>query len=82
MRKHLKNLVLLLFLLFAAGGSSQSYPHDKAWIANDKFAEAQRIYDTTGSLDLTEDALDKAPTWQRAEINEALYRLKKLYRLD
>ena len=81
MRKHLRNLALLLLLLLAVG-CSQSYPHDKAWVSDEKFGEAQRIYDTTGSLNLTEKALDKAPTWQRAEINEALYRLKKLKRLE
>ena len=72
-------LLLALSLFASACGA---YSNGKTWIPNLKYDVAQEIYDETGSLKLTEEKLRDDPTWSRAEINEAVYRLQKKYRLE
>ncbi|NQU43409.1 hypothetical protein HQ520_08985 [bacterium] len=51
------------------------------YISDSKYEMARTAYDQTNSLLLTENRLREL-NWQRAEINEALYRLKKEYGLE
>lgn len=74
--------ILLLALLLTATLGCSLYRNDRMWISEEKYATARSAYDTTGSLALTEEALRESHVWQRAQINEAIYRLKKEYRLD
>jgi len=79
-RKRLIPFALLFILLATACGSL--YPGDRMWISDEMYEQARGVYDTTGSLDLTEKGLRENPIWLRPEINEAIYRLKKQYRLQ
>lgn len=78
--RHLLNCLLLTLLLTAA--SCARYENEKIYIPDEKYTLAKVIYDTTNSLDLTEKALRDNPQWNRGEINEAVYRLRKQYRLE
>ena len=72
------SLTALLALAILGAAGCASFQNDRAWIPKSKFTDAKRIYDTTGSLALTEQALRENPTWQRGEVNEAVYRLRKI----
>jgi hypothetical protein len=76
-----RTAVLLVGLLLCATGCAL-YRNDRMWIPDARYEAARAVYDETGSLTLTEDKLRADPTWQRGEINEATYRLKKQYRLE
>ena len=79
MRKSIAGLMLAASLLAAGCGL---YQKDKAWVSEEKYTQASALFDTTGSLALTEKSLRENPTWLDAEINEALYRLKKERNLE
>ena len=71
---------LIFFLLASA---CQVYePGERAYISDYRYETVQEIYDTTGSLELTREALREDATWSQPEINEAIYRLKKQYQLE
>jgi hypothetical protein len=72
--------VVALALVSAAGCSV--WRNDRMWIPEPKFEEARHIYDRTGSLALTEKALSENPQWQRGEVNQAVYRLRKINHLE
>ena len=74
-------MVLLALAMVSAAGCS-AWRNDRMWIPETKFEEARRVYDTTGSLALTEKALEENPIWQRGEVNEAIYRLRKINHLE
>ncbi len=78
-RKCLAAVVCILALAVSACGL---FRNDRMYISDPKYEEARKIYDKTGSLALTEQMLLDSHTWQRGEINEALYRLQKQYRLE
>jgi len=74
--------LLLLSVLLAPIFSCSLYRNDRMWIPDKKYEVARKTYDNTNSLALTEQALRESHEWQRAEINEAIYRLKKQYLLE
>jgi len=75
----LRSLSICLLTLLLSGCSI--YRNDRMWISDDQYQVAQAIYDKSGSLELTREELKKI-YWRHAEINEAVYRLKKLYHLE
>lgn len=75
-------LMTVLALLLALAAGCAAWRNDRMWIPEQKFEEARRVYDTTGSLSLTEKALSENPTWQHGEVNEAVYRLRKINHLE
>lgn len=80
-------LVLPLFV----GGCScfQTIPRDPAavcagdrcYIEDAQFVEADRLYSRYGSLVLVERHLREKLQWRPCEVNEALYRLRKVHSL-
>lgn len=80
--KKVSYLVLAALAALALSACSGMYPNDKMWISQEKFAEAKTIYDATDSLALTRERLLESPTWRVPEANEAVYRLRKFYRLE
>ncbi|MFW6303505.1 MAG: hypothetical protein ACOC2L_02695 [Candidatus Sumerlaeota bacterium] len=81
MRKALLSLTILTCILFSS--ACQIYePGERAYISDYRYETVQDIYDTTGSLELTRESLREDPTWSQAEINEAIYRLKKQYQIE
>ena len=74
-------ILLLVALLLSATGCAV-YRADRTWIPEQKCEEARKVYDQTGSLALTEKVLRESDNWQRAEMNEAIYRLKKEHNLE
>jgi len=73
--------VFALLLAAALFVGCALYRQDKMYISDSKYEMARTAYDQTNSLLLTENRLREL-NWQRAEINEALYRLKKEYGLE
>ncbi len=51
---------------------------DRCYIEDSQFAFADQLYDRVGSLQLVDQELCKFYQWKRCEINEALYRLRKV----
>ena len=79
----MKNTLLAAIAgLILLGSACSLYRNDRMWIPDKKFEEAQKVYDQMGSLDLTRKTLWESHNWQRPEINEAIYRLEKLYALE
>ena len=80
----LKTLCLALAVVLVAlvCASCALYRNDKMYVSDVKYEEARKIYDETGSLDLTRQKLVESETWRRAEINEAMYRLRKQHHLE
>jgi hypothetical protein len=74
-------LIVLLALATLTLAACSLYRQDRAWISDDKYRVARDEYNKTGSLLLTELELERLH-WGGAEVNEAIYRLKKQYRLD
>lgn len=54
---------------------------DKCYIEDAMFVKADRLYSNLGSISLVEKHLCEIEQWRRCEINEALYRLKKVHNL-
>lgn len=54
---------------------------DRCYIEDSQFAFADQLYDKVGSVQLVEQELCKVYEWKRCEINEALYRLRKVHDL-
>ena len=80
MRKHL--ILFALLLALCAGGCALNSRSDRAWISKEKYEQAVGVYNKTGSLALLEKGLSESPVWTRAEINQAIYRLRKEYHLE
>jgi len=74
--------LLLFVLLTLTVACASMYPNDTVWISNEQFDTAKTIYSQTSSLVLTRQQLEADPTWSPAEINQAIYRLQKLYRVE
>ena len=54
---------------------------DRCYIEDSQFAFADQLYDKTGALHLVEKELCEFYEWKRCEVNEALYRLRKVHDL-
>lgn len=54
---------------------------DRCFIEDSQFVYADQLYDRTGSLQLVEQELTNVYQWKACEINEALYRLRKVHDL-
>lgn len=54
---------------------------DRCYIEDSQFAFADQLYDRVGTLQLVESELTKFYQWKPCEINEALYRLRKVHDL-
>jgi len=54
---------------------------DRCYIEDSQFAFADQLYDKVGSLQLVERELCDYYQWKPCEINEALYRLRKVHDL-
>lgn len=54
---------------------------DRCYIEDSQFAFADQLYDRVGSLQLVDQELCNFYEWKRCEINEALYRLRKVHDL-
>jgi hypothetical protein len=74
--------VASLLALLAPTLACSLYRNDKAWIPEQKYAQAKRVYNETNSLEQTKTVLRDSHNWTRPEINEAEYRLKKEFRLE
>jgi hypothetical protein len=68
--------------LLILGGCMGWRSQDRMWISKEKYEYAERIYNQTNSLDLTEKQLRDDPMWQQSQINEAKYRLIKKFHLE
>jgi hypothetical protein len=75
-------ILLVLLAALCVGGCVLNSTSDRAWISEDKYEQASGVYNKTGSLALTEKGLSESPLWDQAEINQAIYRLKKAYHLE
>ncbi|HBF35049.1 TPA: hypothetical protein DDW35_10865 [Candidatus Sumerlaeota bacterium] len=71
-------LLILISLTFAA---CNSFDGDKVYIPDTQYETAKRIYNETGSVQLTAGRL-KELHWRSGEINEAVYRLTKQYEIN
>ena len=54
---------------------------DRCYIEDSQFVFADQMYDRMGSLQLVEQELCNVYEWRQCEINEALYRLRKVHDL-
>lgn len=54
---------------------------DRCYIEDSQFAFADQMYDRVGSLQLVEQELKSYYQWKPCEINEAVYRLRKVHDL-
>ncbi len=79
--RSIRMCVLGMVLLILAGCMGWRR-QDRMWISQEKYAIAERIYNETNSLDLTEKRLRDDPMWQQPQINEAKYRLIKKFHLE
>ena len=72
---------LFLIFIFLIGLSCSWYRYDRCWISDARFQAVQQLYDQTGSLDIVIQTL-RDERWRRCEIDEAVYRLKKVHHLE
>jgi hypothetical protein len=56
------------------------YP-DRCYIEDSQFVRADQLYSRLGSLQLVQDQLCNVYQWKPCEINEALYRIRKVHDL-
>ena len=71
----------LLLFIFLISLSCSWYQDERCWIGDTRFLAVQQLYDKTGSLDIVIQTLnDKG--WKKCEVNEAVYRLKKVNHLE
>jgi len=54
---------------------------DRCYIEDSQFVRADQLYSRLGSLQLVQDQLCNVYQWKPCEINEALYRLRKVHDL-
>ena len=54
---------------------------DRCFIENEQFIIADRLYAKCGSILLLEKQLREELQWRNCEVNEAVYRLKKVHSL-
>ena len=71
-------LILIIFLISL---SCSWHQEERCWIADTRFLAVQQLYDQTGSLDVVIQTLNDKD-WKQCEINEAVYRLKKVNHLE
>ena len=69
--------LILVSLLFTA---CNAFDGDRVYIPDTQYETAKRVYNETGSVQLTAARL-KEWHWRQAEINEAVYRLTKQYEM-
>jgi hypothetical protein len=82
-------LCLALPLFFSGCSCFQRIPRDPAaecagdrcYIEDAQFVQADRLYSRYGSLVLVERHLREKLQWRNCEVNEALYRLRKVHSL-
>ncbi|MFH0794324.1 MAG: hypothetical protein V2A74_09870 [bacterium] len=72
--------ILLSLAVFGSTGCSW-YISGRCWVDENRYTEAKRLYNRTGSIALTHSMLEDEG-WRRCEINEVVYRLKKEYNLE
>ena len=61
--------------IFAAGAGC-ARPNDRCWVRPDRHEQAQRLYERTGSIKLTAEALAEAD-WLPCHIEQTIARLEK-----
>ena len=71
----------LLLFIFLISFSCSWYQEERCWIDDARFLAVQQLYDQTGSLDVVIQTLNDKD-WKQCEINEAVYRLKKVNHLE
>jgi hypothetical protein len=54
---------------------------DRCYIEDSQFVLADQLYSQLGSMKLLERHLREKEQWRNCEVNEALYRLRKVHRL-
>lgn len=54
---------------------------DRCYIEDSQFITADHLYSRLGSIQLTERHLREVEQWRKCEINEALYRIRKVHNL-
>ncbi len=54
---------------------------DRCFIEDPMFIEADKIFSKSSSIVLTERILREEKQWRNCEVNEAIYRLKKVHDL-
>jgi hypothetical protein len=67
---------LLLAGLLLLPAACSLYRNDRCWVPPEQYSLARDVFIQTGSLDLVRQRLEDLQ-WERAKINEALYRLQK-----
>lgn len=83
-------VILSLILSGCASGVINNKPADplaaqygdRCYIEDEEFIIADKLYDTFGTLQLVERELRFELQWKPCQINEALYRLKKVHDLQ
>lgn len=74
-----KIFISLSFVLLLIGCSWLK--NDKSFITEQMFEKADKVYQETKSLDSVRASLEKAQ-WTPSEINQAIYRIKKVNHLE
>lgn len=74
---NMKKLLLLLLIVFAVGCAYNT----KSYISKPMYDKAEEFYKETNSLEKVRESLEKLE-WLDAEIDEAIYRLKKVHNID
>jgi hypothetical protein len=54
---------------------------DRCYIEDEQFVHADQLYSQMGSLDLVARYLREEDQWRKCEVNEAVYRLRKVHDL-
>lgn len=72
-------LIIVVIILVVSGCSWRQT--DRCWISDAYYEKARELYLKTASLEVVKQTL-KDNYWTQAEINEAIYRLKKEFHLE
>ena len=75
------SVLFLLSFICLSFFACNSFDGDKMYIPDSQYETAKRIYNETGSVQLTSAKL-KELHWRKGEINEAVYRLTKEYEIN
>lgn len=73
-------LSILTAAVFFSFTACASFEGDRKYISDVQYEMARKIYNETGSLQITESKLLKEH-WHPGEVNEAIYRLSKQYHI-
>lgn len=76
----MKKVIFAIFIVCLLASCSWLH-YNKRYISQPMFDVANELYLETKSLESVKNGLQDAQ-WRRAEINEALYRLKKVHGLE